>query len=95
MHPPLAVSKFFNGFHQGGFLLEPPMQGAVRHALLFVTDHQRTVVVDFLRDLLDGSRSAAEIRGVWDTLPKGIRIDDDAHVVEFSRLTMELLSSTR
>jgi hypothetical protein len=92
MHVPEAMRSLAAGFHQDIFVVAPTLQGAVDHALSFLSKKEKTEARSFLLELLGGATSVSEIRKIWDGLPKDIRIDDDDQVVEFLKYILLSLS---
>lgn len=83
MQIPDAMRSLMAGFHQDVFLIEPTLDGATRHAASRSTHAQLVESKQFLTSLLDGSHDQAEIREVWDELPRDIRIEDDQQMIAF------------
>lgn len=94
MNVPETMKKFTKGFHQDIFLIESTLEGAIRHALMFISTAEKSEVREFLKEILDGTRDTTQIRQVWDALPKDIRIDSDEEVVEFLKYILGVLSRT-
>lgn len=86
------MKKLAAGFHQDVFVVEPTLEGAVSHALGFLSRTERLEVMAFLQNLLDGNKDVSQIREVWDALPKDIRIDRDEEIVGFLKYIMGVLS---
>lgn len=83
MQIPDAMRSLMAGFHQDVFLIDPTLDGATRHAASRSTLAQLIEAKRFLTSLLDGSYDPAQIRAVWDELPREIRIEDDQQMIAF------------
>ena len=83
MRIPQAIKKIFGFFHQDILLLETTLDGIVNYGIRWLSSSESAEAKLFLNTLLDGSYSIVQIREVWGSIRKDIRIDDDQQMITF------------
>ena len=83
MDIPESLMTLAGAFHQDSLLSQPSLDQYIDCAIGFLEPSERPTVKTYLALLLDASKPIEEIRRVWDSMPRDIRIDDDEHLIGF------------
>jgi hypothetical protein len=86
MRVPREVQEVFVNFHQD--LADEhfaSLEDMVGQALVAINERQRTVVAEFLDELLSGNRGTDEIQRIWWRTSADIFFPDGEHLIAFLR----------